>query len=80
MVTIDLPATAFIGVMQARMAAPSRWTVQAPHKACPQPNFVPVACSTSRRYQSRGMSASPSKERAVPLTVTETIVFLPGRG
>lgn len=29
------------GVTQERMASPLRWTVQAPHRAIPQPNFVP---------------------------------------
>ena len=53
MVVIFLPATALIGVMQARTAAPSTCTVQAPHSAMPQPNFVPVICSSSRRYQSK---------------------------
>jgi len=37
------------GVTQERMATPFRWTVQAPHRAIPQPNFVPVMPSTSRK-------------------------------
>src|SRR4029077_6009204 len=37
-----LPATVDTGAMQERIAVPSTWTVQAPHSAMPQPNFVPV--------------------------------------
>src|SRR4030088_1453978 len=49
-----------IGVMQERVATPSTCTVQAPHSAMPQPNFVPVMPSTSRRTQSNGVSPSTS--------------------
>ena len=41
-----------IGVMQERVGTPSTCTVQAPHSAMPQPNFVPVMPSTSRNTQS----------------------------
>ena len=44
------------GVTQARTGSPSRCTVQAPHCAMPQPNFVPVRPSRSRSTQSSGMS------------------------
>ena len=37
-----------------RTGLPSRWIVQAPHKAVPQPNFVPVMASTSRNTHNRG--------------------------
>ena len=47
-------------VMQERVAAPSMCTVQAPHSAIPQPNFVPVMPSTSRKTQSSGKSPSTS--------------------
>src|SRR5213083_80521 len=49
------------GVMQERTGLPSRWIVQAPHKARPQPNFVPVIPSTSRITQSNGVSSSTSR-------------------
>jgi hypothetical protein len=49
-----------IGVTQERAGAPSMCTVQAPHKATPQPNFVPVIASTSRNTQSSGVSPSTS--------------------
>src|SRR5262249_20467393 len=42
-----LPAAADTGVSQARTGAPSRCTVQAPHRAMPQPYLVPVRCRSS---------------------------------
>ena len=56
------------GVMQDRMATPSTCTVQAPHSAMPQPNFVPVMPSTSRNTHRRGVSPSTSTVRSTPLT------------
>ena len=56
-----------IGVMQERVATPSICTVQAPHSAMPQPNFVPVMPSTSRNTQSSGVSPSTSMLCGVPL-------------
>ena len=61
------------GVWQARTAVPSRCTVQAPHRAMPQPNLVPVRPSSSRRNQSSGMSGSPSKRCSTPFTVNVTM-------
>jgi hypothetical protein len=49
-------------VMQERTAEPSRSTVQAPHSAMPQPNFVPVMPSTSRNTHKSGVSPSTSTE------------------
>src|SRR6202030_4520601 len=73
MVVTDRPETSFTAVMQARVASPSIWTVQAPHSATPQPNFVPVSPSSSRRYQSSGIDGSPSKDCVWPLTCNLTI-------
>ena len=56
-----------IGVMQERVATPSTCTVQAPHSAMPQPNFVPVMPSTSRSTQSSGVSPSTSTLCGIPL-------------
>jgi hypothetical protein len=42
-----------------RTASPSRWTVQAPQAAMPQPDFVLVSPSSSRRYQGNGVHGSP---------------------
>jgi hypothetical protein len=56
-------------VMQERAGAPSICTVQAPHSAMPQPNFVPVIPSTSRKTHNRGVSPSTSTIRLTPLTL-----------
>src|ERR1700752_4968751 len=69
MLTIDRPPTADIGVWQERTALPSTWTVQEPQNPPPQPNFVPVNANSSRRYQSRGISGSPSNVRFDPFTL-----------
>ena len=58
-----------IGVMQDRVATPSICTVQAPHSAMPQPNFVPVMPSTSRNTQRSGVSPSTSTLCVSPLTL-----------
>src|SRR6185312_5747372 len=57
-------------MLQERTASPSTWTVQAPHCAMPQPNFVPVIPSSSRMTQSSGVSDSTSSEYAFPFTVS----------
>src|ERR1700692_1969140 len=41
MVVISRPSTVLICFVQERMALPFCSTVQAPHSAIPQPNFVP---------------------------------------
>src|SRR5437879_10450174 len=53
---ISLPWAAESGVMQERTASPSRWTVQAPQRAMPQPYLVPVSPSESRSTQRSGVS------------------------
>jgi hypothetical protein len=62
-----------IGTEQERIALPLMWTVQAPHCAIPQPNFVPVSPTASRNAQSRGVSGSRSMSCCVPLTVSVII-------
>src|SRR3954462_11389802 len=62
----DVPMLS-IGVIQERVGSPSTCTVQAPHSAMPQPNFVPVMPRTSRSTQSSGVSPSTSTEWLVPL-------------
>src|SRR6266446_4558263 len=64
----DVPMLS-IGVMQERVATPSICTVQAPHSAMPQPNFVPVMPRTSRSTHNRGVSPSTSTARPTPLTL-----------
>ena len=70
MVTTACPSAAETGVTQPRTAVPPTWMVQAPQRACPQPNLVPVSPTSSRRYHSSGMSGSPSKLRSAPFTVS----------
>src|SRR5215831_19482833 len=77
MVVTDLPFTSLICVWHDLVASPSRWIVQAPQAATPQPNFVPVSPRTSRRYQSTGIDGSPSNDCAWPLTCT--VIMLPSR-
>src|SRR5690606_14239860 len=68
MVVICLPTAADTGSTQLRVAAPSTCTVQAPHRAMPQPNFVPVSPSASRSTHSSGVSSATSAENCLPLT------------
>src|SRR5579864_3711983 len=62
-----LEATCDTGVEQERTAAPSTWTVHAPHSPAPQPNFVPVSSRVSRKTQSRGVSGETLTFRSLPL-------------
>lgn len=57
---ISFPAAALMRVTQLRWASPLMWTVQAPQRPTPQPNFQPVSWSSSRTYQRSGISGSPS--------------------
>src|ERR1700716_1792379 len=68
MVVIVLPAAAEIGVMQERVATPSRCTVHAPQSAMPHPNFVPVRPSSSRSVHKIGVSDGTSTVTDLPLT------------
>src|SRR5690349_2422371 len=67
MVEIFWPAAAEIGVMQERIASPFRCTVQAPHRAAPQPNLVPVMLRLSRSAQRMGVEGSASTCWSRPL-------------
>src|SRR5258708_40132252 len=67
MVVMARLPTSPTGSWQERTGTPSTCTVQAPHCAIPQPNFVPVRPRTSRRTQSSGMSSGASKIRFSPL-------------
>src|SRR5262245_1496987 len=70
MVVTARPCTAPAGSTHERVALPSRWTVQAPHWAMPQPYFVPVRPRTSRRTHKRGMSSGAATSRSSPLTLS----------
>src|SRR5436189_1583292 len=67
MVVIFLPTASPSEVWQDRTASPLTWTVQAPHRPAPQPNFVPVICSCSRMTQSSGVSLAASTDIFRPL-------------
>src|SRR5262249_48596243 len=69
MVVTCFPATEEIGVMQERVALPLMCTVQAPPRAMPQPNLVPVILRVSRRTQRSGMSGLTSTDCDLPFRV-----------
>src|SRR5215216_3320540 len=69
MVVIFLPRASLTGVWQERTASPLMWTVQAPQRPAPHPNFVPVICSCSRMTQSSGVSLAASTDIFRPLIV-----------
>jgi len=76
MVTTFAPSRAPIGTEHDRMAVPLICTVQAPHCAIPQPNFVPVKPMTSRKTQRSGVSGSMLTCRDTPLTLSVVSVSL----
>jgi hypothetical protein len=65
---IFFPTTDEAGVMHDRVASPSTCTVQAPHKAMPQPNLVPVMPSASRNTHNSGMFGGTSTDCGFPFT------------
>src|SRR5262249_32937781 len=72
-VTTRLPINP-TGSRQERTGLPSICTVQAPHSAMPQPNFVPVIPSTSRNTHNSGVSPSISTLCVLPLTLMVKIM------
>src|SRR2546430_16577956 len=74
MVTIRSPAlTALSGIEHERRISPLICTEQAPHCATPQPYLVPVSPTCSRMTHSRGVSASTSTSRGLPLILSFAI-------
>src|SRR5262249_61088105 len=69
MVVTFLPLTLEMGVLQERVGSPLMCTVQAPHRAMLQPNFVPVRFRVSRSTHSSGMSGLTSTVWGLPLRV-----------
>ena len=65
------------GSRQERTGLPSMWTVQAPHCAMPQPNFVPVIPSMSRNTQRSGISSGASNCRSSPLIFSVAMPWPP---
>src|SRR5271155_2884550 len=66
-VVISRLPTFATGRTQERRARPSTCTVQAPHWAIPQPNFVPVSPTTSRNTHKSGMSSGTLTSCVWPL-------------
>src|SRR5712691_9004764 len=79
MVVTFFPATAEIAVWQERAASPLMCTVQAPQRPAPQPNFVPVLSSVSRRTQRSGMSGLTSTVWDFPLRI-KVVAIGPPKG
>src|SRR5467141_1925615 len=77
MVVTCLPSARDSGATQDRMAFPSRCTVHAPHSAIPQPNFVPIISSESRRTHSKGVAGSTSTCAGIPFTKKLVMCGLP---
>src|SRR5258708_32077502 len=69
-VSTDRLPTRETGTTQERVATPSRWTVQAPHAAMPQPYFVPVIFNSSRNTHSNGVPGSVLTSFCCPFTVS----------
>src|SRR5262245_24427316 len=80
MVVMLLPSALATGVTHERTASPLRMTVQAPHCAMPQPNFVPVNPSDSRSTQRSGVAESESTTCGVPFTVSAIDIVRPLSG
>src|ERR1700739_907888 len=78
MVVIFFPETLEMGVMQERAASPLMCTVQAPQRAMPQPNFVPVMFKVSRSTQSRGICGSTSTVVDFPFSTKVTAISTSG--
>src|SRR5262249_48869714 len=76
-VVIAWPTAAPAGITHDRRGMPSRCTVQAPHKATPQPNFVPFMPIRSRRTQRSGISGSASTLCDLPLIFSVSIAVPP---
>jgi hypothetical protein len=76
MVVISESPMLSTGVIQERVGSPLTCTVQAPHNAIPQPNFVPVMPSTSRNTQSSGVSPSTSTLCVFPLILMRKAMVL----
>ena len=74
MVVTSWPAACGARTRQLFTAAPSRWTVQAPHSPVSQPILVPVRPSRSRSTSTSSDRGSTSTVRVVPLTVSETSI------
>src|SRR5450755_1400959 len=80
MVVTLFPATVETGVMQDRVGWPLICTVQAPHRAMPQPNLVPVMPSVSRKAHNKGICGTTSTVCDFPFRVNLTAATGPPWG
>jgi hypothetical protein len=69
-------ATSPTAMLQERIAAPSTWTVQHPHRPATQPKRVPVNPSSSRRTHKSGVWGALSTVRRAPLTMISIMYVL----
>src|SRR5260370_822580 len=76
MVTTGRSPTADTGRTHERAAAPPICTVQAPQALIPQPYFVPVILSSSRKTQRSGVDGSTFTSRRSPLTLSWYAVMI----
>src|ERR1035438_10622049 len=72
MVMICLPATSLTGVEQDRTACLSTMTVQAPQKASPHPNLVPVRPRSERSTHNSMRSSSTFTLAGLPRSEEHT--------
>src|SRR5688572_8513170 len=70
MVIISFPAAAETGIEHERSGFPPMCTVHAPHWAIPQPYFVPVRPTKSRRAHNKGIFGSASMVYSFELTLS----------
>ena len=77
LVFTEMPYQVNKSKLQERIAWLSMSTVQAPHWAMPQENFVPVSFKESRSTHSSGVSGSTSTVCMIPLTTSEIAISVP---
>src|SRR5690606_31767756 len=79
-VVTERPSALSSGVRQANTAAPSRCTVQAPHRPAPQPNFVPTRPRCSRNTHNSAVSGAACTSSSRPLIVRLAMLSLQDSG
>src|ERR1035441_9603018 len=71
-----LPATSLTGVEQDRTACLFTITVQAPHRASPQPYLAPVSPRSERSTHNSARSSSTFTLAGLPLRVKEMVLSI----
>src|SRR5690242_14052335 len=74
-VTIERSPTSDTGTTHDLVATPSRCTVQAPQALMPQPYFVPVIFSSSRKTQRSGVDGSTLISLRWPFTLSRNVAI-----